>query len=94
MSQTAAAARIPNAVMRELKKLHLDIASITGVRSFNAIRDLVGIEKMLFGSDFPFGRIGPIAQNLGRLGSSHADLRALERVNALALLPNLAFRGV
>ena len=90
----AAAARIPHGVMHELKKLHLDIASMTGARSFNAIRDLVGIEKMLFGTDFPFGPIGPIAQNLGRLGLSEADLRALERDNALALLPNLAGRGV
>ena len=85
-----AAARLPKGVEHELKKLYLDVASMTGARSFNAIRDLVGIGKMLLGTDYPFGQIAPIVAGLGRLGLSAADLRALERDNALALLPRLA----
>ncbi|MFM9971586.1 MAG: amidohydrolase family protein [Burkholderiales bacterium] len=82
--------RLPNGVEYELKKLYLDVASMTGKRSFNAIRELVGIEKMLFGTDFPFGPIGPIASGIERLGLSDKDRRAVERDNALALLPQLA----
>ena len=84
-----AARRLPNGVEVELKKLYLDVASMTGARSFNAIRDLVGIGKMLLGTDYPFGPIRPIVEGLGRLGLSNADLRAVERDNALALLPQL-----
>ncbi len=85
-----AAPRLPNGVEYELKKLYLDVASMTGKRSFNAIRDLVGIEKMLLGTDYPFGPIGNIVEGIGRLGLSAADLQALERGNALRLLPQLA----
>ena len=85
-----AAKRLPEGVEHELNKLYLDVASMTGARSFNAIRDLVGIGKTLLGTDYPFGQIAPIVAGLGRLGLSAADLRALERDNALALLPRLA----
>lgn len=87
-----AAPRLPNGVEYELKRLYLDVASMTGRRSFNAIRDLVGIEKILMGTDFPFVPMGPIVEGLGRLDLTAADLQAVERDNALALLPQLASR--
>ena len=78
--------RMPNGVMHELKKLYLDVASMTGARSFQGVRDLVGIERMLFGTDFPFGPIGPIVQNLERLGVKFetADGGVMRRASAKA----------
>ncbi len=87
-----AAARNPHGAMHEMKKLYLDVASMTGARSFNAIRDLVDIERMLFGTDFPFGPIVPLVENLARLDLSATDRLAMERDNALRLLPRLANR--
>jgi predicted TIM-barrel fold metal-dependent hydrolase len=85
----ALAAKVPNGVMHELKKLYLDVANMTGPRAFAAVRDLVGMEKMLLGSDFPFNSIGPTVKGLGELNLLDSELRAIERENALSLLPSL-----
>jgi predicted TIM-barrel fold metal-dependent hydrolase len=59
------------------------------VAPFEAVRDLVGIRNMLLGSDYPYGRVGATVGGLARLNLPAADLRAIERDNALALLPSL-----
>jgi predicted TIM-barrel fold metal-dependent hydrolase len=87
--QKALAPRFPNGVIYELKKLHLDITNMTSLASFEAVRDLVGIPNMLLGSDFPYGPVAATTNGLARLNLGAADLRAIERDNALALLPQL-----
>ena len=64
--------------------------SMTGARSFNSIRDLVGIDHMLFGTDHPFGPISGITSSLDRLGLSDSDAMKLYRGNAIDLLPRFA----
>jgi predicted TIM-barrel fold metal-dependent hydrolase len=85
--QKQLAPRFPNGVLYELKKLHLDVTNMTSLPSFEAVRDLVGIPNMLLGSDFPYGPVGATVGGLARLKLAPEDLRAIERDNALALLP-------
>jgi predicted TIM-barrel fold metal-dependent hydrolase len=85
----ALAAKLPNGVQYELKKLYLDVVNVTNPRAFTAVRDLVGIERILLGSDFPFNSIAPTAKGVEALKLSEADLRAVEYENALKLLPTL-----
>jgi predicted TIM-barrel fold metal-dependent hydrolase len=76
-------------VQYELRRLNLDVTNMTSLPSFEAVRDLVGIRNMLLGSDYPYGRVGATVGGLVRLNLPAADLRAIERDNALALLPSL-----
>ncbi|OGA02772.1 MAG: hypothetical protein A3I00_01565 [Betaproteobacteria bacterium RIFCSPLOWO2_02_FULL_64_12] len=82
-------ARLPNGVMHELKKLYYDVVNASNPISFNAIRQLVGIPQLLYGSDFPFWSPQSTAAALAELGLSPGELRSVERDNALALFPRL-----
>ena len=44
---------------------------------------------MLFGTDYPFARAEAVAKGLSDYGFKPADLRAIERDNALGLFPRL-----
>ena len=83
------AARIPNGVMAELKRFYYDIASVTNRAAFNAIRDLVGTSQLLFGSDYPFWSPDLAISGLRDMGLDADGLAAIERTNALKLLPKL-----
>lgn len=79
----------PNGVMHEFKKLYYDTVSVFDPTGFNALRQLAGTSKLLFGSDFPYW---PPETNVSALAAQDldaADLRRIERDNALALLPRL-----
>jgi 6-methylsalicylate decarboxylase len=82
-------ARIPNGVMHELGKLYLDVVGVTTPGALKAILDIVPISNLLFGSDYPFWAPEDTIESLAGLKLSAADLRAIERDNALRLLPGL-----
>lgn len=83
---------IPHGVMPELAKLHYDVVSATHPIQFDAIRAVADISHLLFGSDFPFWDPRVTVDGVSALGLSEADLAALERDNALRLLPSLQAR--
>ena len=80
----------PHAVEDELKRLHYDIAGTAFAPAIAALKALVPTTQILFGSDNPFVPLGLTANGFEQLGLSAADLQAIGRDNALALLPNLA----
>jgi 6-methylsalicylate decarboxylase len=82
-------ARIPAGVMAELKKLYYDLAGVTNRTAFNAVRDLVGMSQLLFGSDYPFWSPELVISSLRSMELDAGDIAAIERTNALTLLPNL-----
>ena len=47
------------------------------------------ISQIMFGSDYPFVHVGETLDPLLKFGLSDADLAAVTRENALALLPRL-----
>jgi predicted TIM-barrel fold metal-dependent hydrolase len=52
----------------------------------------VKVSQVLFGSDYPFApepTTAATVEGLAKLGLSAADLHAIERDNALRLMPNL-----
>ncbi len=83
------AARVPNGVMAELGKLYLDVVGITTPGALAAVLDIVPMSQLLFGSDFPFWKPEETIDGLAGLKLSSADLAAIERGNALKLLPGL-----
>jgi 6-methylsalicylate decarboxylase len=81
--------RMPNGVMHELRKFHYDTAQGNHSGALAALMKIVAPSQVLFGTDFPF-RDG--AEEIGGLSAFQfppADLRAIERDNALKLLPAL-----
>lgn len=82
-------ARVPNGVMHELSKLYVDVVGVTTPGALRAVLDIVPMSRLLFGSDFPFWDPDITIKGLAGLKLSAADLQAIERENALKLLPNL-----
>ena len=84
------AERAPSGIEYELKRLYYDIAGTAYRPAIAALTSLIPMTQILFGSDNPYVPLGETAEGLNQLGLSAADLRAIGRDNALALLPNLA----
>jgi predicted TIM-barrel fold metal-dependent hydrolase len=83
---------IPNGPYHELKKLYYECAGSTFPESFVPLLSLVGARNMLLGTDYPWGRM-TVAETIDGLlkhGFTAAELRMIERDNALGLFPQLA----
>ncbi|CAN0114550.1 unnamed protein product [Phaeothamnion confervicola] len=80
---------IPNGVMHELRKLYLDLVGLNSPGQLQAILELVPMSQLLFGSDYPFYTPKHGVDDLAKLKLNAADLAAVERGNALKLLPGL-----
>ena len=83
------AEKAPNGVEYELKRLFYDIAGTAFRPAIAALTSLVPTTQILLGSDNPYVPLGDTAQGMMQLGLSAAELRAIGRDNALALLPRL-----
>ncbi len=82
--------RLPRGMMHELRKFHYDTALATSPVTLGALLKLVPVSQVLFGTDFPSG--GDMAdgvKGLAECGFSATELRAIERENALRLVPRL-----
>src|SRR5262245_17198487 len=84
-------AQMPGGLMSELKKFYYDLAGAANVGAIASLQKLVSADKIMFGTDFPPGGTSQaVAQTLRELKMfSEADLRAIERDNAIRLLPRL-----
>jgi predicted TIM-barrel fold metal-dependent hydrolase len=79
----------PNGVGAELRKLHYDTASSTSPGSLAALTAMVPSSQILYGSDTPFVGTHEALVDLGEYSFAPADREALERGNAMRLLPRL-----
>jgi predicted TIM-barrel fold metal-dependent hydrolase len=81
--------RLPNGFMSELKKFYYDLAGAANPGAVASLLKLVTTQQILFGTDFPPGGTGlDVANALVKLGVfSDSDLRAVDRENAVRLLP-------
>lgn len=84
------AARVPRGVMTELRRFYYDTAWAYHPGALSSLTQLVNVSQILLGSDFPYVTGPETVQKLSSYGFSRADLRAIERENALKLLPRLA----
>jgi len=86
-ARSALASRVPNGVFYELRKLNYDIANATNPSSLAALMNLVPTTQILFGSDFPYRAVAPTANGWDNYQVSPEIKRAVNRDNALKLLP-------
>lgn len=87
----AAKDRLPNGFMAEVKKFHYDLAGAANAGAIASLLKLVPTTQVLFGTDFPpGGTSAEYAKTLTEIGMfSASDLRAIDRDNAVKLMPRL-----
>jgi predicted TIM-barrel fold metal-dependent hydrolase len=83
---------MPNGFIAELKKFYYDLAGASNRGAIASLLELVKPSQILFGTDFPpGGTAAEYAKTLAAIGLfSPGDLRAIDRDNAVRLLPRLA----
>lgn len=80
----------PDSRLAQLRRLYYDTAGAANQIQMAALRTLASSSQILLGSDAPFFDPAPIVSGLQASGFTAAELRAVERDNALKLLPALA----
>jgi len=60
---------------------------VAGDGAVPALKSFVGVSQILFGSDYPFGDPAQVARGMEHCGFTVEELRAIDRDNALKLLP-------
>ena len=80
---------LPRGVIFELKKFHYDTAQANHAGALAALTRLVPAARILLGSDFPFRPAREVVKGLSAYGFAARELRAIERDNALRLMPTL-----
>ena len=76
-----------------LSTLYVDLVGITTPGALAAVLDVVPKSHLLFGTDYPFWRPQEAVDDLARLPLAAEDIAAIERGNALALMPGLGGLG-
>ncbi len=80
---------MPNGVLAELRKLYYDTASAASPPSMAALLAMAPASNILFGSDYPFVKAAAMIEELQHTPMTEAARDAVERGNALTLLPRL-----
>ncbi|MDI1342868.1 MAG: amidohydrolase family protein [Pseudolabrys sp.] len=83
---------VPDGVLAELKRLYYDTALSANRLSMTTLLGLVTARQVLFGSDYPYAPEDAMAgtvKGLNALNLPADDLTAIERTNALTLMPSL-----
>ncbi len=79
----------PDGVERELQRLNYDTANSAYAPTMAALMAFVPATQILFGTDYPYFGIDANLAGLAKINIAAADRRAIERDNALRLLPHL-----
>jgi predicted TIM-barrel fold metal-dependent hydrolase len=83
---------LPNGFIAQMKKFHYDVAGAANRGALVSLRQVVPMSQIVFGTDFPPGGTSAgVARALAETRLfNDADLRAIDRGNAITLLPRFA----
>ncbi|WP_376097258.1 amidohydrolase family protein [Roseomonas sp. CCTCC AB2023176] len=73
-----------------LRRYHYDTAQASNPAAMDGLRRLVPVSQIVFGTDYPYRTSTEHVENLAGCGFDAAEMRAIERDNARALLPRLS----
>ena len=79
----------PQGIDFELKRLHYEIANAFYPQNMASILDYVPLSQLLFGTDYPYVGVAETADGLDKLGLNSETLAAIQRGNAVNLIPRL-----
>ena len=80
---------LPKGLMYELKKFYYDTAQANSAPALAALTKVVDPSQILFGTDYPFRTSAEVIGGLSGQRFPAKALRAIERDNALRLMPKL-----
>jgi len=83
------APRVPNGVEHELKRFYYDTAQASHPYALTSLTRLIPISQIVFGTDYPYRTAADHVKGLADHGFTAGDLLAIDRDNALRLLPRL-----
>jgi len=83
------AARVPNGVEAELKRFYYDTAQAAHPYALASLTRLIPVSQIVFGTDYPYRTAIDHVKGLADYGFSAADLQAIDRENAVRLMPRL-----
>jgi 6-methylsalicylate decarboxylase len=82
--------KVPNGVEYEFKKLYFDTAHASKVPALDALKDIVSVSQIMYGSDAPIRNYDLTDPGLDVYpGFSESDWKAINRGNAERLFPRL-----
>src|SRR5262245_9435615 len=82
-------ANVPDGPLPEFRKFYYELAQGNTPGQIAALLKMVAISQVLYGTDYPFRDGAEINRGIAEWGFAAADERAIERENALKLLPRL-----
>lgn len=85
----AIAKNLPGGIRQALKAFYYDTAQSANPAALGALAAVADPGRILFGSDFPFRGSAEQTKTLAASGLAAGQVAAIERGNALALLPRL-----
>jgi predicted TIM-barrel fold metal-dependent hydrolase len=80
---------VPNGVLYEVKRFYYDTAQGHHEGAIAALRALIPASQILYGTDFPYRTGEEVRQGLADRNFTRSELAAIERGNALRILPRL-----
>jgi 6-methylsalicylate decarboxylase len=83
------AARVPNGVEAELKRFYYDTAQAAHPYALASLTRLIPVSQIVFGTDYPYRTAIDHVKGLADFGFSARDLLAIDRDNAVRLMPQL-----
>jgi predicted TIM-barrel fold metal-dependent hydrolase len=83
------AVKIPKGVMYELGKFYYDTAQGNHAGALAALLKIAPVSQLLYGTDYPFRDGAEVNAGLAAYGFSATELRAIERDNAVRMMPKL-----
>jgi 6-methylsalicylate decarboxylase len=92
-----AAQGLPDGLIPQLQRFYYDTAQAFNGYTLPSFKKLIPVSQILFGTDYPLGggRAAIVAKGLRENGGfGMEELRAIERDNAVKLLPRLGTRAV
>jgi predicted TIM-barrel fold metal-dependent hydrolase len=83
------AKQLPNGFLPEAARFFYDTAQASNAAAMSALKKVVPVSQIVFGTDYPFRTSLEHVENLKACGVFNAaELRTIERENALRLLPS------
>ena len=80
---------LPNGVLAEVKRFYYDTAQGHHEGAIAALRAIIPTSQIMFGSDFPYRKAEDVRIGLAERSFSGAEREAIDRGNALRIMPRL-----
>ncbi|MDB5642750.1 MAG: metal-dependent hydrolase [Hyphomicrobiales bacterium] len=87
------AEKVPGGARQSLRQMHFDVAGAGSPGAMKALRHLMPVEQILYGSDAPFVPAERGLSELSETAFTDAERDMIERKNAERLIPRLATKG-